>query len=152
VICLGNALRGDDGLGPAVAARLEEVGFPADRLRVVGGLLPELAAEVAAADAVLFVDASADLAPGDVRVAPVSIGSATPRWTHTLSPADLLALAAAVYGRVPPATLLAAGGRCWDVGTALSPDLAARVDILAGIAAAWRESVQEVCKESPLRR
>jgi hydrogenase maturation protease len=152
VICLGHPLRGDDGFGPAVAARLRDRGFPVDRLRTVDGLLPELAADVAAADAVLFVDAAADLGHGEVRVAPVPVGAVAPRWTHSLSPSDLLALAAAVYGRVPPATLVAAGGHCWDVGAALSPELESRVDVVAGIAAAWRESVQEACKEPSLSR
>lgn len=152
VICLGNPLRGDDGFGPAVGARLVAQGVPEERLRIVAGLLPELAADVAAADAVLFVDASADLAPGEVRVSPVTIAGVGARWTHVLSPADLLALAAAVYGRVPPARLLGVGGRAWDVGAPLSAEVEARVTDVVAMIAAWRAGAHEACGESSLSR
>jgi hydrogenase maturation protease len=148
VICLGNPLRGDDGLGAMVAARLAAVGVPDDSVRVVGGLLPELAADVAAADGVLFVDASADLAPGEVRVAPVSGTGAGARWTHSLSPADLLALTAAVYGRTPPADLVEVGGRTFEVGAPLSVEVEAAVAPVVERVARWSADVRQGCGES----
>jgi hydrogenase maturation protease len=142
-------LRGDDGVGAAVGARLRHLGVPPDALRTVSGLLPELAADVAVADAVLFVDAAADLQPGEVRVTTVAVEGGSARWTHQLSPDELLALTAAAYGRVPPATLVAVGGRAWDMGTSLSADVEAQVPRVARIVAAWRE---EACGEASRSR
>ena len=72
VIACGNALRGDDGAGPAVGELLaaELVGTGAEVV-VVGQLLPELALDASRSGRVVFVDAAADLPPGSVNVRPV---------------------------------------------------------------------------------
>ncbi|MFN7898679.1 MAG: hypothetical protein ACK5N0_03300 [Synechococcaceae cyanobacterium] len=62
VIGIGNSLRGDDGVGWWLAQRAERW-LPPDRVRAVRQLTPELAAELAAATRVLFLDAW--LPPGD---------------------------------------------------------------------------------------
>ncbi len=62
VIGLGNSLRGDDGVGCWLAQRAERW-LPAERVRAVRQLTPELADDLAAAGRVLFIDAW--VAPGD---------------------------------------------------------------------------------------
>lgn len=56
VIGIGNPLRSDDGVGWWLARRAERW-LPASQLRAVQQLTPELAADVAAAARVLFIDA-----------------------------------------------------------------------------------------------
>ena len=56
VIGIGNTLRGDDGVGWWLAQRAERW-RPAVQVRVVQQLTPELAAELAPVNRVLFIDA-----------------------------------------------------------------------------------------------
>lgn len=137
VICVGNPFRGDDGIGPAVAARLGDLGVPNDSVLVCTGLLPELAGQVAEAEAVLFVDASAEGPPGDVRIRAIAPARHGSRWTHQLSPQELLALASALCGQAPPASLVTVGGQEWDFGTGLSAAIESSVNPIAALVATW---------------
>ena len=58
VIGYGNTLRGDDGIGPAVAEAVAALGLPGVRVIVAHQLTPELAADLADAQLVVFVDAA----------------------------------------------------------------------------------------------
>ena len=90
ILGYGNSLRGDDAVGPRLATILGGV--------AVQQLVPELAERLAAEERVIFVDARADLAPGDVQLMPVDGESAS---THWCSPGSLLRLALEVYGKAP---------------------------------------------------
>lgn len=132
VVCIGNEARGDDGAGAEVA-RLLDGRLPAGaRLLAVHQLDVALAADVAAASLVVFVDAERrggavevrDLAPG---------GAAT---THSISPGALLALAEALYGASPAARLVSVPASDLGHGTRLSArTLAACEDAAAAVAA-----------------
>ncbi len=118
VIGIGNPLRSDDGVGWQLA---EEVGGLA-----VHQLTPELAAELAAVDRVLFVDAwQLALGPGRSQpwLRPVAPGAGGLGSSHRLEPAELLALAAALYGARPVAHELLLPAREFAHGTRLSPPL-----------------------------
>jgi hydrogenase maturation protease len=80
-------------------------------------LLPELAERLAAEEKVVFIDARADLAPGEVQMMPVDGESAS---THWCSPGSLLRLAREAYGHVPEAVLLGIGAESFDLGAPLS--------------------------------
>jgi len=54
----GNPARGDDGLGPALAAAIEELGIPHIEVDANYQLTVEDAAEIAGYDAVVFADAA----------------------------------------------------------------------------------------------
>ncbi len=138
VIGVGNPLVGDDGAGSEVAARFEDrMGVVA---RIAHQLTPELAAEVAAADRVVFVDAAVG---GDVvRVVVISPAAVASAVTHALSPQDVLALAVAAYGRVPPAFLVTVPGRQFEFGRGLSA--ASRRAIPAAVGA-----IERLLRESP---
>ena len=109
IVGYGNTLRGDDAVGPQLATILGGI--------AVHQLLPELAERIAAEDRVLFIDARADLAPGEVRTMPVESESAS---THWCSPGWLLHLAQEVYGRSPEAVLIGIGVESFEMGAPLS--------------------------------
>lgn len=88
--------------------------------------MPELAECIAAADRVVFVDATVNVDPGIVAIreihgtAQVSSGLA-----HTSTPAALLALAHELYGRSPDAFLVTVGVSSLALGEGLSDAVAA---------------------------
>ncbi|MCL6552750.1 MAG: hydrogenase maturation protease [Firmicutes bacterium] len=129
VIAWGNPLRGDDGAGAAVARIVGARGGAT--VRVCHQLTPELAADVAAASRVVFVDAAAGpsgrrtAAPTRrVRVRRLQGRHARPAgFTHALTPEHLLALARALYGTAPPAFLVTVMGERFALRPELSPSV-----------------------------
>ncbi len=113
IIGYGNTLRADDGLGPHIAAELAALRLPGVRVLSVPQLLPELAAELAEARRVVFVDACAAPREGVqvTRLEPVVL---TEFRAHGSDPATLLGLARSLYGRMPTAWLVAVAG--YDFG------------------------------------
>jgi hydrogenase maturation protease len=127
VICLGNPLRSDDGLGWRAAEDLER-GFHSLAVEIVTRfqLTPELAETVHHAQGVLFIDARSDGEPGELKFSPVIRGG----WSlnsHHLSPEALLQLATELYGNSPPAFIVSICGECFDLGEHLSPKVAAEL-------------------------
>lgn len=118
VIGYGNELRGDDGIGPRVAAAAN---FPGVRVRSVCQLVPELAAEMGEVQMVIFVDALADPKRRTVELVPLTAEEIAEWNTHTVDPRTLLALTRAVYKRAPRAWLLSVPGDNFDVGEGLTP-------------------------------
>lgn len=118
IIGIGNPLRRDDGVAERVLELLGPV--PRARTLVCHQLLPELAEDVAAADRVIFVDA--DLEPGAPRLEPLETAAAPVSLVgHSLSPAQLLALASALYGFQGTAWLCRVPGVDFGDGAGLSP-------------------------------
>jgi len=138
LIGYGNTLRGDDALGPMAVERLRPL--LADLASATGSavspevelehcyqLAPELAAQLAAVDLVIFVDAAAEGKPGLVRVerlSPQSSDAASSTHaaslTHHVQPAALLGLTIALYGRAPEAILVTGAGANFESGEGLS--------------------------------
>ena len=102
-------------------------------------LTPELAEDIAAARAVIFVDATQEGEASTVEVLSLKPSAQHEFRTHTSDPAALLALSKTLYDRCPPAWLIAVPAAQFEVGTSLSP-LAQ-----AGVAAAL-EKVQALCR------
>jgi hydrogenase maturation protease len=145
VIGYGNELRRDDGLGPHVAAAIAAARYPAVRVMTCCQLQPELAADLAEARLVLFVDASA--APGRSRVELRRItADETTDWsTHTGDPRALLALTHAVYSRSPEAWWVMVPGEDFAFGEELSPRAQDRareaIDLIAALLRRRSQSV-----------
>jgi hydrogenase maturation protease len=119
VIGYGNTLRGDDGIGPAVAEDVAALFLPGVRVIVVHQLAPELAADLADVRLAVFVDAAVSGAPfASERIEP---GANSAVMTHTADPHGLLAICTTVYGRCPEAWLVTAGGADFDFRDGLSP-------------------------------
>ena len=118
VIGYGNTLRGDDGIGPAVAREIDRLALPDVRVIVAQQLTPELAADLADARRVVFVDAAITDTP--VRVAELAPDESDPPLTHAPHPGALLALARAIYGHSPEAWLMTVTGENFDHQEGLS--------------------------------
>jgi hydrogenase maturation protease len=98
IIGYGNGLRGDDGVGPRAAEQVEGWGLPEVTSLAVHQLTPELAAAIAEANVVWFIDACVE-GPGRVEsVVPTAPDS---RLDHLWSPGVLLYLAKSLYGAEP---------------------------------------------------
>jgi hydrogenase maturation protease len=112
LLACGNSLRQDDGIGLRIAEAAEHV-FSASRLRIVAAqqFTPEMAADMADTDLVIFIDASASDEPGAIRVVPVS-ASAEPLETHRLDPPALLAMAQTFCGHAPARAFALTVGAC----------------------------------------
>ncbi len=97
LIGYGNPGRLDDGLGPALAAALEECGIEGFTLDSNYQLSVEDAAEVAAHDAVIFADAAL-VGPEPFYFSPIEPVPALSFSSHSVEPAALMALAQELFG------------------------------------------------------
>lgn len=139
VLGYGNTLRGDDGIGPAVAEEIAARRLPGVRVLVVHQLTPDLAADLAEARLAVFIDAAAG---GEaVRAVRLDAAGAGDVMTHAADPRALLALTRAVYGRVPEAWLVTAAGADFGFRDGLSPAGRANADAAA-------ECVERIIREA----
>lgn len=123
ILTCGNPHRGDDGVAGEVAKALL-AGFCDAETKVHSDQqwLPEMAEWISEAGLVIFVDASAEMAPGEVRSQEVTAHAASPQaFTHSMTPAGLLALAKRLYGKTPEsAYLVTIGGDSFALSEELS--------------------------------
>lgn len=127
-LALGTTLRGDDGVGLALARGLDAL-VPGLEVLELQELLPDHAETVARADGVLFLDASVAGTPGEVRAARVVPRTARPAVIHALTPEEILGLARALFGHCPPAAMVTIGGKEFSFGDALSPEVEAALPL-----------------------
>jgi len=117
-IAIGNALRGDDGVA-RYAVRLIA---SSDRIHVleVCQLTPELACVIARGDVVFFLDA--DPSAAKVVLAPVETpcGNGSP-LAHSMSPAELVAMARRLYAFAGEALLCRIPAKQFEYGEELTP-------------------------------
>lgn len=122
IIGYGNTLRGDDAVGwlaaEALAKRFDEA-----KVTVLTRhqLAPELAETISAFDVALFVDATQDGEPGEIRCVDVEPLLVDSGFTHSASPEALLVLARELYGRAPRGILISLCGEEFALGDRLSP-------------------------------
>ena len=102
VIGYGNELRGDDGVGPKVAAAVEALHLPGVRTLICQQLSPEHAEPVSQARLVVFVDAAVD-APREVQFRKLEPAGSSQLMAHAADPRTMLALARDVFGHCPEA-------------------------------------------------
>ena len=130
VIGYGNDLRGDDGAGVCAASRLAE-DSSGHRTIVTQQLTPDLAADIARAECVIFVDAypAADYtAPLRVEKVPVDEGRSSSPLGHRSDPVQLIGLARHLFGVAPEAWVVGIPAFCFDAGETISPRTAHWVD------------------------
>jgi hydrogenase maturation protease len=135
VVGIGNADRGDDGIGPAVAARVRERALPGVDVLVLDDPLALLDAwegyeTVAVVDAVRSGAVAGTIhvrAAGrdDLPLAPAGRGDAGS--THGFGVAAAVGLGRALHRLPVRLVLVGVEGRCFDHGAALSPEVAAAV-------------------------
>jgi len=93
LIACGNPLRGDDGVAHEVLRSLEPA--PDRELLSVQQLTPEIAAELARFERVVFLDA--DVSATTITIEPVSEALSSSPLSHWSSPAEIVALARGLY-------------------------------------------------------
>jgi hydrogenase maturation protease len=109
VLGYGNPGRQDDGLGPAVAAAIDALGWPNLKAQDNYQLNIEDAIDVAAHDVVWFVDAAKSGAE-PYAVQELFPASSTEFTSHIVRPQVILSIAGRYFGRSPQAFLLAIRG------------------------------------------
>ncbi len=123
-----NALRnrlGKEGLGEGDTG-LEELGQQADS-SFLTQLVPELVDILARYDRVIFVDAHVDPDMNDLHCGPIQHESASPLFSHHMTPAMLLGLTGALHGREPAGYIVSVRGSDFDFHQGLSPQSQALV-------------------------
>ena len=140
VIGYGNPLRGDDAVGHVAAEAIAaDPRFAGVTVLTVHQLAPEIADDVASATRLVIVDARDDGSPaGTVHVAEVLAEAGEASLTHHVTAGSVLALAAALYGQAPRATVVTVAIADTDTRDGeLTPLVAAAVphvvDIVAGL-------------------
>ena len=132
LIGYGNPGRGDDGLGPALAAEIEALGIRGLTVDIDYQLTVDHAALIAAHDLVVFADAMIGLAV-PFRMARVGDAQPTSLGSHQVSPEAALLLAGLLFGTAPPGWVLAiAGEKFGDVQEGLS--ICARKNLAGAVA------------------
>lgn len=120
VLGCGNPGRCDDGLGPALVARLGDLGLPDVSAEAGFQLNIEDAVAISEHERVVFVDAALSGAePFEIRkLEPALVIGFS---THRVSAESLLALCEQCFGARPEAWQLAIPGYRWELGEELSP-------------------------------
>lgn len=121
VIGYGNTVRGDDVIGWRAAEALLRSGVPPDvTVLTLHQLDAELAGEAAAADVVIFVDASREGEPGEIQCRRVSAAPSNILFSHQLTPSALMAIVRTLYLLSPEAFEVTMTGESFEVGEKLS--------------------------------
>ena len=148
----GNPLRGDDAAGLELARRvcaaLGNAQFSI-RLLETQQLLPELINEISdpSLAALFFFDCRVERTGDGIEVSALStamIDVQPATLGHHLTPQTLLAIAAALYGRLPPAWLVTIPGYSFGVGEGLSEEVQQLLVTAADIA----QQVIMLCSET----
>ena len=120
VIAYGNPLRCDDGVAWQAAEQIRRKLASQVDVICVHQLAPELAEEISRAGTVIFLDATGDGDPGNVICQAVSAEPTQARFSHHLSPAQVLALCYQLYEANPRGFLISISGQCFDHGQGLT--------------------------------
>jgi hydrogenase maturation protease len=127
ILCIGNTLRGDDGVAWSVGDRIERLSLPSVRVIRAFQLLPEHAEEIAASRCVVIVDAEVNL-PGGVRIEKLTGKAPTRRELHAVSPVQLAALSGLAYGVLPVVFLCGVPAVDFSHGEGLSAEASNNAD------------------------
>lgn len=132
VIGIGNPSRGDDALGPAVVARLEEL----LRAELAGGQVETLVdfqlqiehtLDISGRDKVFIVDASVGAA-SPLAIGRVAANDTPSPFSHAMSPAELLGVYERTFGPAPPVWAVAVRGRTFELGAPIGDEALAHVE------------------------
>ncbi|KAF0185573.1 MAG: hydrogenase maturation protease [Nitrospirae bacterium] len=145
IIGYGNPLRGDDGFGVYVAARLlqEELG---DHVTVLERhqLGPEMSEELSETNFVIFLDIHLSENVGEQVCKRIEADSKVPlTFSHHMTPGTLLACTHAIFGKRPHGVIISVGSNLFDHGSHLSPQVAALVAPAADLARTLIRSIEE---------
>ncbi len=120
VIGYGNTLRSDDGIGVRVAEIVASWHLPEVRSLSRQQLTPELAADLAEVDLVIFVDACQSSTADKIELRALNPLDSTEIRSHFSDPSAILSLTQALYGKCPEAWWLVVPGVNFQLGECLS--------------------------------
>jgi hydrogenase maturation protease len=133
VLAVGNPSRGDDAIGPELAARLESAALPGVEVVTEFQLQVENALDLVGRERVIFVDAGTGT-PGPFELRRIEAAPEFLHTSHALSPEAVLATYRRVTGDEPPeAWVLCVRGESFELGNELSTAAADHLE------AAWIE-------------
>jgi hydrogenase maturation protease len=118
MIAIGNTLRRDDGVAHRVLDLLGEM--PAIRTLRIAQLTPEIAAEFASPDDVVFIDA--DVQAGEVTMEAIRAGKGRMLLGHSASIAEVVAFARTLFDFQGGVYLCRVPGVDFGTGEGLSPE------------------------------
>ena len=128
VIAVGNPSRGDDAIGPELAARLEAAALPGVEVINEFQLQVENALDLVGRQRVIFVDAGTGT-PAPFELKRVAAAPDFLHTSHALSPEAVLATYRRVHGGQPPeAWVLCVRGESFELGESFSPAAAANLE------------------------
>ncbi len=93
-------------------------------------LTPEWAEPISGAGHVIFVDAAVGDVPGEVQCFPIAAAPGRP-GSHETTPDGILAMAADLFGRCPPAHMVTITGGSFEISESLTPAVASAVPVAA---------------------
>ena len=138
VLAVGNPSRGDDALGPELAARVEAAALPGVEVITEFQLQVENALDLEGRERVVFVDAGTGT-PGPFELRRVSPAAEFLHTSHAISPEAVLATYRRVTGNEPPeAWVLCVRGEAFELGEGLSGAAATNLE------AAWEALRRQV--------
>ena len=122
VLAVGNPSRGDDAIGPELAARLEAAALPGVEVITEFQLQVENALDLVGRERVIFIDAGSGT-PAPFELRRIDAAADFLHTSHALSPEAVLATYRRVTGEAPPeAWLLCVRGESFELGERLSVD------------------------------
>lgn len=131
ILGYGNPMRSDDGIGWRVAEDLSsQLNSPEIEVLQCQQLTPELAERISKVKLVIFIDAVAGTRSGEWTCREVMPATENAAFSHSSSPAGLLALARTLYGAAPQAYFFTMCGKSFDHGDSLSATVEARLPSL----------------------
>lgn len=137
LIGYGNPGRGDDGLGQALAGRIEALDLAGVTVEIDYQLTVDHAALIAAHDLVIFADAAIGL-EAPFRLTPLVAGPPQALGSHQVSPEAALHLAGLLYARRPEGwTCAIAGAEFGEVREGFSPAARNNLEQAAAFLADW---------------
>jgi len=143
VLAVGNPSRGDDAIGPELAARLEAAALTGVEVISEFQMQVENALDLSGRERVIFVDAGTGT-PAPFELQRVHAAAQFLHTSHALSPEAVLATYRRVTGNEPPeAWLLCVRGESFELGEALSPAAAANLE------SAWLALMERVASRAP---
>lgn len=134
IFAIGNESRGDDALAPLLMRRLKPWLMAAGHatqfeLLEEFQLQVEHAMDMAAREMVLFIDAGIDT-PAPYTFLPAWPGNSRPLFSHALTPEAVLSTFTQIFRQAPPpAFVLCIRGEQFELGSSLTPAVAARMEL-----------------------
>jgi hydrogenase maturation protease len=152
IIAYGNTDRQDDGIAWHVLRELAqrlggqlppspqegaECSLPQASLIYMLQLTPEVAADFAGCERVVFIDAHTGAVAEDIHLSELDAAYQSSPLTHHLTPESCLAIAAALNGQAPRALLVSVRGYQFGFSSSLSPEAARLVPLAADQIMEW---------------